>query len=102
MLHNAVVLYRRTIAFSYIVSTNQSRVRIPTVRWPHTREGADQALGRVVQVDVRFKAPALKALGFNSLKAQPFQAIAFKRQPAPLHLALRRTHPSKGKGGGAG
>ena len=32
MLHNAVVLYRRTISFSYIASTNQSpRLRIPTV-----------------------------------------------------------------------
>ena len=31
MLQNAVVLYRRTITFSYIVSTNQSRLYIPTV-----------------------------------------------------------------------
>ena len=31
MLHNAVVLYRRTITFSYIVSTNhKSRLRIPS------------------------------------------------------------------------
>ena len=30
MLHNAVVLYRHTITFGYIVSTNQSRLRIPT------------------------------------------------------------------------
>eukprot|EP00959_Pyramimonas_sp_CCMP1952_P121948 2549362-Pyramimonas_sp.AAC.1 len=26
VLHNAVVLYRRTITFSYILSTNQSRL----------------------------------------------------------------------------
>ena len=33
MLHNAVVLYRRTITFTYIVWTNhKSRLRIPTVR----------------------------------------------------------------------
>ena len=33
VLHNAVVLYRRTIMFSYIVSTNhKSRLRIPTCR----------------------------------------------------------------------
>ena len=32
MLHNVVVLYRRTITFSYIVSTNQSALlRIPNV-----------------------------------------------------------------------
>ena len=31
MLHSAVVLYRRTITFSYIVSTYQSRLHIPTV-----------------------------------------------------------------------
>ena len=30
MLQNAVVLYRSTITFSYTVSTNQSRLRIPT------------------------------------------------------------------------
>ena len=28
MLHNAVVLYRRTITFSYIVSTNHSKSRL--------------------------------------------------------------------------
>ena len=35
MLHNAVVLlYRRTITFSYTVPTNhKSRLRIPTCRW---------------------------------------------------------------------
>ena len=34
MLHNAVVLYRRTITFRYTVSTNQSpRLRIPTFWW---------------------------------------------------------------------
>ena len=32
MLHNGVVLYRRTITFSHMVPTNQSRLRIPTVR----------------------------------------------------------------------
>ena len=33
MLHNVVVLYRSTITFSYVVSTNRkSRLRIPTVR----------------------------------------------------------------------
>ena len=38
MLHNAVVLYRRTITFSYIVSTNHnSRLRIPSVP-PGARE----------------------------------------------------------------
>ena len=31
----------------------------------------------------------LKALGFNSLKVQCFQAIGFRYQPAPLHLGLR-------------
>ena len=31
MLHNVVVLYRRTITFSYITSTNQSQLHIPTV-----------------------------------------------------------------------
>ena len=31
MLHNVVLLYRRTISFSYIVSTNQSRLHIPNV-----------------------------------------------------------------------
>ena len=30
--------------------------------------------------------PVLKAPGFNWLKVQPFQAIGFKRQPAPIHL----------------
>ena len=32
MLHNGVALYRRAITFSYIVSTNQSRLRIPKGR----------------------------------------------------------------------
>ena len=33
MLHNAVVLYRRTITLSYIVSTNhESRLHIPSER----------------------------------------------------------------------
>ena len=41
VLHNAVVLYRRTITFSYIVSTNhKSRWRIPTARgYAITRTG---------------------------------------------------------------
>ena len=33
VLHNVVVLYRRAITFSYIVSTNQSRLHIPTRRF---------------------------------------------------------------------
>ena len=41
MLHNAVVLYRRTITFSYIVSTNQSWLHIPTVGAAAAAAGAN-------------------------------------------------------------
>ena len=43
MLHNAVVLYRRTITFSYVVSTNQSRLRIPNVPYIKGKPTADVA-----------------------------------------------------------
>ena len=31
--------------------------------------------------------PVLKSLGFNQLKAHPFQIYGFRCQPAPLHQA---------------
>ena len=71
MLQNAVVLYRSTITFSYVVSTNQSRLRIPT------------GLLAPVADDV-FTLPANTALSVLSVKSQLTQE----------HAAAVTSHPS--------
>ena len=60
MLHTAVVLYRRTITFSCIVSTNRSRLRIPTQRL-HTPRAAthDGQQGNAVQARPRLESAPL-------------------------------------------
>ena len=57
MLHNAIVLYRSTITFSYIVSTNhKSRLHIPTERLFACAAHAARALSPKARVAL---APAL-------------------------------------------
>ena len=67
MLHDAVVLYRRAITFTYIVSTNitfryivstnhtESRVRVPTVRWERSirNEGVGDPEATAMMITVR-------------------------------------------------
>ena len=76
MLHNAVVLYQRTITFTHIVSTNhKSRLHIPTevevrvVEWDHLTL-LDEAAVHDVVAEVGFQSQKLKRttsrLGFNS------------------------------------
>ena len=60
MLHNAVVLYRRTITFSYIVLANHKspRLRIPNVRGAMKGEGGPLAQLVEYAVQWSFRATA--------------------------------------------
>ena len=67
VLHNAVVLYRSTITFSYTVSTNhKSRLHIPTVTATFLVDPRRTGTFRVEsQLEINLKPMALKALYFQ-------------------------------------
>ena len=93
MLQNVVVLYRRTITFFYIVSTDhKSRVRIPTLRLDRADHALAAALlpsNETLPKDIRgwYKEAMARLVGDWDNHGLP---MGLKDHPLPMLTVRRR------------